>query len=504
MLECACDATARAASGLVVPPTDTRPIPEPRKHPMSDHYSFTEQVDRVFEKAAALTGHDRGVLAQIRRCNAVYRMSFPLRRDDGRVEVIDAWRAEHSQHKLPTKGGIRYSQHVNGDEVSALAALMTYKCAVVDVPFGGAKGGIQIDPRRYSVGELERITRRYAFELIRKNFIGPGVDVPAPDLGTGPREMAWIADTYQAMTSGELNALACVTGKPVGQGGIRGRTEATGRGVYFGLREACESVEDMRALGLEPGIEGKRFVIQGLGNVGYHSAKFLCEAGAVLVGVAEVEGGIHRPEGIDLADLLTHRAETGGILGFPGARDLPSSTAALELDCDILVPAAIERQITTANAADVRAKIIGEAANGPVTTGADEILRTRGVLVIPDTYLNAGGVTVSYFEWLKNLSHVRFGRLEKRFEAAAYRRLLRAVEQATDRRFPDDEALALTTGAAEEDLVNSGLEDTMCQAYQEIRQTWRSHPEGIDLRTAAYICAIDKIVASYSNLGIFP
>ncbi len=471
---------------------------------MKPEYSFIDQVYRSFEKAAALTAHDRGVLSQIRQCNAIYRMSFPIRRDDGSVEVIEAWRAEHSQHKLPTKGGIRFDLRVDEDEVTALAALMSFKCAVVDVPFGGAKGGIRIDPRRYSVNELEAITRRYTFELMRKNFIGPGVDVPAPDLGTGSREMAWIADTYQAITAGDLNALACVTGKPVGQGGIRGRDGATGRGVYFGVREACSSAEDMRALGLSTGVEGKRFVVQGLGNVGYHAADNLCRHGAILVGVAEIDGGLHNPDGIDFQDLIAYRQETGGVAGFPDATAMPRSTDALELECEILVPAAIERQITTDNAPRIQAKIVAEAANGPVTASADEVLRDRGLLVIPDTFLNAGGVTVSYFEWLKNLNHVRYGRLERRFEGAAFRRLLGAVEQATGTEFGPDEATQLTSGAAEADLVDSGLEDTMCQAYQEIRDICAEHGDEIDLRTGAYICAIDKIVAAYSNLGIFP
>jgi len=470
----------------------------------SNGYSFTEQVIRQFDKAAALTKYDPGLLDQIKRCNAVYRVSFPIRRDDGSVEVIEAWRAEHSQHKLPTKGGIRYSLTVNEDEVMALAALMTYKCAVVDVPFGGSKGGIKINRSQYSDTELERITRRYAYELTRKNFIGPGVDVPAPDFGSGPREMAWIADTYQAITPGELNALACVTGKPVGQGGIRGRMEATGRGVFFGIREACDFSEDMQALGLSRGLAGKRVIIQGLGNVGYHAAKFLQEGGAAVVGLAEVEGGIYNPDGLDVQAVMAHRAATRSILNFPGATNVPSSLRTLEFDCDILVPAALENQITAENAPRIQAKIIAEAANGPVTDEADDILNARGILAIPDTYLNAGGVTVSYFEWLKNLSHVRFGRMEKRFEEGAYRKLLHAVEQVTERSFSEDEVSVFTRGAAEEDLVNSGLEETMVTAYRAIRDIRLSQQDPCDLRTAAYLNAIHKIVAAYANLGIFP
>jgi glutamate dehydrogenase (NAD(P)+) len=464
--------------------------------------SLWDQVCRSFDRAAALTTHPPGILSQMRACDHVYRFAFPIRRDDGRVEVIHGWRAEHSHHKLPTKGGIRYSMMVSEDEVMALAALMTYKCAVVDVPFGGAKGGIHISTHEYSTNELERITRRYTAELLRKNFIGPGIDVPAPDYGSGAREMAWIADTYQAMMRGELDALACVTGKPVGQGGIRGRKEATGRGCFFGLREACSIPEDMRELALSPGLEGKRVVVQGLGNVGYHAAKFLQQGGAVIVGLAEYEGAIHKPDGLDVESVMRWRAETKTILGLPGATDLPNRDAALELDCDILVPAALENVIHKGNAGRIRAKIIGEAANGPITADADDILRQRGISILPDIYANAGGVTVSYFEWIKNLSHVSFGRMDKRFEQHAYTSLLDAVQRLTGKWLPPDEAAAMTRGGDEEDLVNSGLEETMAVAYREIRDIRKA--KKIDLRTAAMVSAIDKVAKSYSDLGIFP
>jgi glutamate dehydrogenase (NAD(P)+) len=470
---------------------------------MAGTFEFFEQVNRSFDKAAALTGYDRKKLAQVRSCNSVYHFTFPVKRDDGSIEVVHGWRAEHSQHKLPTKGGIRFSQHVSEDEVMALAALMTYKCAIVDVPFGGAKGGVRISRRNYSTDELERITRRYTFELVKKNFIGPGVDVPAPDYGTGSQEMAWIADTYTSMTAGELNALACVTGKPVAQGGIRGRTAATGRGVYFGIREACDVAEDMKALGLAPGLDGKRVVVQGLGNVGSYAARFLQEAGAVVVGIAEYEGAVSAPDGLDIEALIEHRRASGSILDFPGAENLATSAAALELECDILVPAALENQITEENAARIQAKIVAEAANGPTTAAADEILRERGVAVIPDTFLNAGGVTVSYFEWVKNLSHVRFGRMQKRFEEGAFSRILGAFETKSGHRFSDEEKAELTRGAGEEDLVNSGLEETIAHAFQQIRDT-QARFEGTDLRTAAFVTAIEKIALCYEDLGFFP
>jgi glutamate dehydrogenase (NAD(P)+) len=472
---------------------------------MSNDLSFLRQVHRSFDRAASFTDHDPALLEQIRTCNSVYYFTFPLIRDDGTLETIEAWRAEHSHHKLPTKGGIRYSTHVNEDEVIALASLMTFKCAIVDVPFGGAKGGIKIDPRAHSVGELERITRRYTFELKKKNFIGPGVDVPAPDYGTGAREMSWIVDTYNSLTAGELNSLACVTGKPVAQGGIRGRTEATGRGVFYGVRGACEVAEDMKALGLEPGLAGKRFIVQGLGNVGYHAAKYMEEGGAILVGVAEYEGAIHDPQGMEVDKVFAHRRDSGSLLDYPGAANMEPSAAALELECDILVPAALENQITVDNAPRIQAKIIAEGANGPTTFDADQILNERGVLVIPDTFMNAGGVTVSYFEWIKNLSHVRFGRMERRFDEQVRRGFVEALQERTGRElFSQEELSVMARGADERDLVNSGLEETMITAYGQIREVQKRLDGKADLRTAAFISAIDKIAHCYQDLGIFP
>ena len=465
---------------------------------------FFEQVNLNFDRAARLTAHPPGLLEQIKICNSVYHMTFPLEKDDGTIETIHAWRAEHSHHKLPTKGGIRYSMLVNEDEVMALAALMTYKCAIVDVPFGGAKGGIKIAKWKYSPGELERITRRYTYELVMKNFIGPGVDVPAPDYGTSGREMAWIFGTYNALAPEKLEVMACVTGKPISQGGIRGRREATGRGVYFGIREACSLAEDMEPLGLSPVLEGKSVVVQGLGNVGYHVAKFLQESGAVICGLAEYEGAIYNPKGLELERVMEHRRESGSILNFPGATNIESSSEALELACDILIPAALENQITHENAPRIQAKIIGEAANGPTTPAAHDILKEKGAMILPDSYLNAGGVTVSYFEWLKNLSHVRFGRLEKRFEESSNQNMMNAIEKMTGKAFPEKEVSRLSRGAGELDLVNSGLEDTMIDAYHEIREIQKQHGKEIDLRVASFISAINKVARSYLELGIFP
>ncbi len=465
--------------------------------------NFLASVNRYFDKAAAATDHPEGLLQQIKICNSVYSFQFPIQHDDG-YRVIKGWRAEHSHHKLPVKGGIRYSEEASEPEVIALATLMTYKCAIVDVPFGGAKGAVKINPKDFSREQLERITRRYTTELIKKNFIGPAVDVPAPDYGTGAREMAWIADTYMAFHGEQIDALGCVTGKSLAQGGIRGRTEATGLGTFYGLREACSIEEDMKEIGLETGIEGKTVVVQGLGNVGYHAAKFCTEGGAILVGVAEFEGAIQKTDGIDLEKLMAHRKETGSIMGFAGATNLANREAGLELECDILIPAALENQITKENAPRIKAKIIGEAANGPITANAEEILEEKGILIIPDVYINAGGVTVSYFEWLKNLSHVRFGRMGKRFEQGAYDRILNIVEQTSDRKLTKAERDMVARGADEADLVYSGLEETMSVAYNQIREIQKTNDKVDNLRTAAFVNAIDKVALCYFELGIFP
>jgi len=466
-------------------------------------YSFFDSVSKSFDKAAKFTKWDPGVLEQIKECNAVYQMRFPVRIGD-KIEVIEAYRVQHSHHKLPCKGGIRFAAEVNQDEVMALAALMTYKCAIVNVPFGGGKGGIRIDPKKYTPYDLEKITRRYTAELVKKNFIGPGVDVPAPDYGTGEREMAWIVDTYLSLKPGEVDAMGCVTGKPVTQGGVRGRKEATGLGVFYGIREVCNMKDEMAKLGLTTGIEGKRVVVQGLGNVGYHSAKFFQEAGAKIIGLAEYEGSIYSESGLDVEKVFEHRKSSGSILNFPGSKNFNKNLEALEMECDILIPAALENVINKENAPRIKAKIIGEGANGPLTPDADEILAKKGVLVVPDMYLNAGGVTVSYFEWLKNLSHVRYGRMEKRFTENMNTHILGQMEELTAKKVREDERKFIVHGPDEVDLVRSGLEQTMIEATNEIMNTWRSTPGIPDMRTAAYVSAINKVATSYAELGIFP
>ncbi|KAA2241454.1 Glu/Leu/Phe/Val dehydrogenase [Chitinophaga agrisoli] len=467
------------------------------------HYNFFESVERSFDNAAQFTKWEKGILEQIKACNAVYRIKFPVRVGN-QIEVIEAYRVQHSHHKLPCKGGIRFSEGVNQDEVMALAALMTYKCAIVNVPFGGAKGGIKINPRNYTPFQLENITRRYTAELVKKNFIGPGVDVPAPDYGTGEREMSWILDTYMSLRPGEIDGYGCVTGKPVSQGGVRGRKEATGMGVFYGLRELCNIKEDMQKLGLEPGLEGKKVIVQGMGNVGYHAAKYFHEAGAIIVCLIEWDGAVYNEKGLDPEAVMKHRNETGSLVNYPGGTSLKKNTDGLEMECDILIPAALENVIHKDNAPNIKAKIIGEAANGPITPEADAILNKKGVIVVPDMFLNAGGVTVSYFEWLKNLSHVRYGRLGKRFDENMNIHILSTIEDLTGKKVSDKERKFIAHGADEVDLVYSGLEETMHAALHEVREIMVTNSKIHDMRTAAYVCAIDKVGAAYEQLGIFP
>lgn len=467
-------------------------------------HSFYNTVLGNFDRAASLTDWPKGLLAQIKACNSVYQMRFPIKKGNT-YEVIEAYRVQHSQHRLPTKGGIRYSHMVDQEEVMALATLMTFKCAIVDVPFGGAKGGIKISPHKYTEDELQRITRRYTVELIKKGFIGPSIDVPAPDYGTGEREMAWILDTYMAFSQGEIDAVGCVTGKPVSQNGIRGRTEATGRGVFYGVREALNYAEDMKELGLTPGIAGKRIVVQGFGNVGSYSATIAQNEGnAIIVGVAEYDGTVYNPKGLDADKLYRYKKKTGSIVGFPGGTMLKDKNDWVGIDCDILIPAALENQINGENAKKIKAKIIAEAANGPITAEGEEVLLEMGVMIIPDMYLNAGGVTVSYFEWLKNLSHMRFGRMEKRFNQNTYTSIVDAVERLTHQSLPEKERGMITRGADEIDLVRSGLEETMVNAYGNIREIMKRRRKVKDLRTAAFINAIDKVASDYLSLGVFP
>ncbi|MCI5072328.1 Glu/Leu/Phe/Val dehydrogenase [bacterium] len=465
--------------------------------------SFFKQVELSFDRAAKYTSFSKDILDQIKKTNSIIHIHFPIKKDDGSIEVIEAWRAQHSHHRSPCKGGIRFSTIANEDEVKALAALMTYKCAIVDVPFGGAKGAVKIDSRNYSEAELERIVRRLTFELYNKRFIGPGIDVPAPDYGSGAREMAWISDTYKSL-SNELNAIACVTGKPVTQGGIRGRAEATGLGVAFGLKEFCENKTIAQAYGVEHGIRNKRIAIQGLGNVGYFSALFLSQFGAKIVAVSEYEGMISNEQGLDIEALYKYRKQEGTIEKFPGGQFTKNREDVFSYECDILIPAALEAQINSENYNVIKARVIAEAANGPVTDEASQKLFEKGVVIIPDVYLNAGGVTVSYFEWIKNLSHIRLGRIERRYDQKSFNNMAALVSEITGTTIDSEKIDEYANHGGEKNLVASGLEETMINSLHELFEVCQSKDFAIDLRTAAFISAINKIAISYEENGIFP
>lgn len=455
--------------------------------------TFNECVELYFDEAAAKTSWSPDVLKELKVVNSLLTFKFSIEdeKDRTKVHTIHAYRAQHSHHRLPTKGGIRFASMVNEDEVRALSSLMTWKCAVVDVPFGGAKGGVVINPRHFSVQQLEKITRSYTAELIKRNFIGPGIDVPAPDMGTGAREMSWIVDTFRQFRPNETAGQGCVTGKPLEMGGIDGRTEATGLGVYYGTRELVEQKDTAAAFGWTPTLKDKKIVVQGFGNVGYYAAKYFSEAGAKVIAVLEHDGYVCNPLGLDIKALQAHHAETRSILNFQGGESVPgNSQHALEMECDILIPAALEQQITAANAPKIKAKVISEAANGPTTPGADKILNQRGIIVLPDLYMNAGGVVVSYFEWLKNLSNVRFGRLNRRFDERRGSFIVDALER-NNIHLLDDERRAIIQGATERDLAHSGLEDTMISALGQIQKTAKEH--NVSLRVAAYMNAINKV-----------
>ncbi|NOQ91049.1 MAG: glutamate dehydrogenase [Gammaproteobacteria bacterium] len=457
----------------------------------------------MVDKAMTAMKLDAGTAQAIKACNAVLKVQFPVK-IKGKIEVFTGWRATHSDHLLPSKGGIRFAPYANQDQVEALAALMTYKCAIVDVPFGGSKGALMLDPELYSRSELEKITRRFTLELVRKGFLSPSTNVLAPDVGTGQREMAWMADTYKHLHPEDINYIACVTGKPVHHGGIQGRIEATGRGVQYAIREFFQHPEDVKSASMQGSQDGKTCVIQGLGNVGYHAAKFLSEEdGVIITAVIERDGALINDEGINIEDLRQHIIEHKTIKDFPTAVFEENGSALLEKECDILIPAALESQITLENADRINSKLIVEAANGPVTYGADEILNKKGTIIIPDAYANAGGVTVSYFEWIRNISHIRFGRIQKRHEELRNLKMTAMLEEVTGSHVSADIRNTATRGADELDLVRSGLDDTMRLAYQEIRSTLENSENVHDLRTASYVTSISKIARSYLDVGVF-
>ena len=465
--------------------------------------SFSSNVDRMVDHTFSILNLDEGTAQAIKACNSVLQVKFPVK-IRGKIETFTGWRAVHSTHRLPAKGGIRFAPFTNQDEVEALAALMTYKCALVDVPFGGSKGALHIDPSQYSRDEMQLITRRYTLELVRKGFLNPATNVPAPDVGTGQREMAWIADTYKHLNPEDINYQACVTGKPVQQGGIQGRVEATGRGVQYAIREFFRHPKDVASANLSGGLASKRIIVQGLGNVGYHAAKFLQEEDdAKIIAIIEYDGVISNEDGLNVEAVYCHKTEHGSFKNFSGGKFSSDNSGALEMACDILIPAALESQITKENANRIQAKMIVEAANGPVSFDADKILKQKGVVIMPDIYVNAGGVTVSYFEWIRNLSHIRFGRMERRYDELRGNEYANLLEEATGAKLSESTRSMMVRGASELDLVRSGLDDTMRLAYQAMHEALHSNDKIDDLRTAAFVIAIKKISGNYLDVGIY-
>ena len=468
---------------------------------------FLKSIEENYKKAVTCLQKSEGkdvytdeLAKQVMTVNSTYVVRFGVRLR-GTIHTFTGYRSVHSDHIEPVKGGIRYDLAVNQDEVDALAALMTYKCSLVEVPFGGSKGGLIINIREWTEEELEKITRRFTDELSKRDLIHPSQNVPAPDVGTGEREMAWMADEFRKLHPTELNAWACVTGKPVNKGGIGGRTEATGRGVQYALQAFFDNPVDVKKTGLTPGLKGKRVIVQGLGNVGYHAALFLStEDNCLITHVIERDGSIVDQKGINIEKLKKYILENGGVKGFNGYVDKGSEI--LEEDADILIPAAMELVINKENADKIKTPLIIEAANGPVSSEADEILSKKGVVIIPDLYANAGGVTVSYFEWIKNLSRIRLGRLQRRAQENQTTLMIEALEKMTGSKFPDEYKDLVMQGSAEIDLVRSGLEDTMRNTYEVISEVWNKNPNANDLRTSAMMVSVKRVMDSYHSLGL--
>ena len=468
---------------------------------------FLKSIEENYKKAVTCLQKSEGkdvytdeLAKQVMTVNSTYVVRFGVRLR-GTIHTFTGYRSVHSDHIEPVKGGIRYDLAVNQDEVDALAALMTYKCSLVEVPFGGSKGGLIINIREWTEEELEKITRRFTDELSKRDLIHPSQNVPAPDVGTGEREMAWMADEFRKLHPTELNAWACVTGKPVNKGGIGGRTEATGRGVQYALQAFFDNPDDVKKTGLTPGLKGKRVIVQGLGNVGYHAALFLStEDNCLITHVIERDGSIVDQKGINIETLKKYILENGSVKGFNGYVDKGSEI--LEEDADILIPAAMELVINKENADKIKTPLIIEAANGPVSSEADEILSKKGVIIIPDLYANAGGVTVSYFEWIKNLSRIRLGRLQRRAQENQTTLMIEALEKMTGSKFPDEYKDLVMQGSAEIDLVRSGLEDTMRNTYEVISEVWNKNPNANDLRTSAMMVSVKRVMDSYHSLGL--
>ena len=464
--------------------------------------NFKENVDAFVLKASKALKFSDDLIDHIRSTHSVLQVNVGIKIKN-KIKNFTGWRAVHSEHRLPSKGGIRFSAEVNQDETEALAALMTYKCAVVDIPFGGSKGSLKIDPKQYSEEELKLITHIYAEKLIKKGFLSPAINVPAPDVGTGEREMVWIMDTYKNLFPNDINYLACVTGKPVAYGGIRGRAQATGRGVEESIREYLRHEQFYKRIKLNPDLSKNKIVIQGFGKVGKSLVEELFHRDhAKIIAIGEYNGYLYNEKGIDIDELVKHFQKNKNLKNFTGAKFIEKPAEVLTIACDILVPAALESVINMSNVEKIKAKLIVEAANGPITHDADEVLQKKGIDVLPDIYVNSGGVVVSYFEWVKNITHVRFGRLQRRYEENKMNELIQVIEDATGRSIPDKYKANIIHGVQEIDLVNSGLEDVMRETFKEIMKNMEIFKKKVSLRTATYAIALNKLKQYHKDMGV--
>jgi len=463
--------------------------------------SFKDNVDLYVDQSAKLLNFSQDLLDHVKSTHSLIKVNVGVEIDK-KIHNFTGWRAVHSEHVLPSKGGMRYSINVDQDDTEALASLMTYKCAIVDIPFAGSKGGLKINPKDYTEEQLRLITKAFATKLINKGFLSPALNVPAPDMGTSEKEMEWIKDTYKSLRPEDINYRGCVTGKPLHSGGIAGRTEATGRGIEEVIREIFRHKHVVKESNLKNELKDNLIVIQGFGNVGSNLAKHLYNRDkAKIVAIGESNGYLYNEKGIDINNLITFYQKNKTInnpkLGI--FTDKPEEL--LELDCDILIPAALENAITLKNVERIKAKVILEAANGPISFDADKKLNEKGIIVMPDIYVNAGGVVVSYFEWVKNISHIRFGRVEKRFQEDKILELIDLIDKKTKTKTTPELVTKIIHGANEEDLAFSGLEDAMRNSFNEILQIKKQIKKSF--RESAYYLSLQKIRKFYTPDG-FP
>ena len=463
--------------------------------------SFKDNVNLHVDKSAKLLNFSDDLLEHLKSTHSLIKVNVGVVLD-GKINNFTGWRAVHSEHILPTKGGLRYSETVDQDDTEALASLMTYKCAIVNIPFGGAKGGLKINPKNYSMPQLREITKAFASKLINKGFISPALNVPAPDVGTSEREMEWILETYKTLKPDDINYRGCVTGKPLHRGGIAGRTEATGRGIEEVVREIFRHEDVVKEAGLKNELKDNEIIVQGFGNVGSNLAKHLYNRdNAKIVAIGEYDGYLYNKKGIDINALIEFY-KTNKSINNPKLGEFKNNPSELlELDCDILIPAALENAITIDNVDKIKTRLIIEAANGPISFEADQKLFEKGVMIIPDIYVNAGGVVVSYFEWVKDISHIRFGRVEKRFQEQKILDIIDLIDKKTNTKTDFDTIKRIVHGADEEDLAFSGLEDSMRNAFIEIYNAKKLIKKSF--RESAYYVSLKKLRNFYTAEG-FP